>query len=147
MTTTVDRPKAKLLAPIAANVPTMGSVIDTLWSLREEKRLADAEVTKIETKIEAQEKIVMERLAEQGIRKADGRKGSVSLGETIVANVKDWATFHAYIAKTKHFHLLQRRVSDLAWRELMEKNGAKGVPGTEAFTKKKLNLRSLSETI
>ena len=33
MTITVDRPKAKLLAPIAANVPTMGSVIDALWSL------------------------------------------------------------------------------------------------------------------
>lgn len=57
-----------------------------------------------------------------------------------VAQVTDWDAFYAYIYKNKFGHLLQRRVSDPAWRELMEQG--KKVPGTTPFTKKRLNFRA-----
>jgi hypothetical protein len=41
-----------------------------------------------------------------------------------------------------YFHLLQKRVSEPAYRELLEKG--KKVPGVQPFTARKLNLRSLT---
>lgn len=147
MTEVIERPsRTKNLAKITATLKggTIGSVIDTMWALREEKRAADAVVKAIEDKISAQEGIIFERLEKEGLKKADGTKASASIGEATVASVVDWDALWAYAAKNKYFHLFQKRVSDPAWRELMEKNKGKGVPGTEAFTKRKLNLRSLT---
>ena len=147
MSEVIERPsRTKNLAKITANLKggTIGSVIDTMWALREEKREADAVVKAIEDKIAAQEEVIYERFEKEGLKKADGTKASISIGEATVASVTDWDALWAYAAKNKYFHLFQKRVSDPAWRELMEKNKGKGVPGTEAFTKRKLNLRSLT---
>lgn len=150
MTAVIDKPsRTKVLAKITATLKsgTVGSVIDDLWALREKKRAADAVVSKIDEEIKAQEEIVYERLDKEGLKKADGTKASVSVGEATVASVTDWDALWTYISKTKNYQLVQKRVSDLAWRELMGLSKGKGVPGTEAFTKKKLTLRSLSPTV
>ena len=139
---TRTRTLAKVTAVLKGG--TIGSVIDDMWALREKKRKADLVVKGIEEEIAAQETIVFDRLEKEGLKKADGTKASVSIGEATVASVTDWDALWAYAAKNKYFHLFQKRVSDPAWRELMEKNKGKGVPGTEAFTKRKLNLRSLT---
>ena len=147
MTEVIDKPtRTKTLAKVTARLKgdTIGSVIDDMWALREKKRKADLVVKGIEEEIAAQETIVFDRLEKEGLKKADGTKASVSIGEATVASVTDWDALWAYAAKNKYFHLFQKRVSDPAWRELMEKNKGKGVPGTEAFTKRKLNLRSLT---
>ena len=147
MTEVIDKPtRTKTLAKVTAvlNGGTIGSTIDAMWALREKKRKADLIVKGIEEEIAAQEIVVFDRLEKEGLKKADGTKASVSIGEATVASVTDWDALWAYAAKNKYFHLFQKRVSDPAWRELMEKNKGKGVPGTEAFTKRKLNLRSLT---
>ena len=147
MSEVIEKPtRAKTLAKVTAVLKggTIGSVIDDMWALREKKLKADLVVKGIEEEIAAQETIVFDRLEKEGLKKADGTKASVSIGEATVASVTDWDALWAYAAKNKYFHLFQKRVSDPAWRELMEKNKGKGVPGTEAFTKRKLNLRSLT---
>lgn len=147
MSEVIDKPtRAKTLAKVTAvlNGGTIGSTIDAMWALREKKRKADLIVKGIEEEIAAQEIVVFDRLEKEGLKKADGTKASVSIGEATVASVTDWDALWPYIAKNKYFHLVQKRISDPAWRELMEKNKGKGVPGTEAFTKRKLNLRSLT---
>ena len=147
MSEVIEKPtRAKTLVKVTAVLKggTIGSVIDDMWALREKKRKADLVVKGIEEEIAAQETIVFDRLEKEGLKKADGTKASVSIGEATVASVTDWDALWAYAAKNKYFHLFQKRVSDPAWRELMEKNKGKGVPGTEAFTKRKLNLRSLT---
>ena len=147
MSEVIEKPtRAKTVAKVTAVLKggTIGSVIDDMWALREKKRKADLVVKGIEEEIAAQETIVFDRLEKEGLKKADGTKASVSIGEATVASVTDWDALLAYAAKNKYFHLFQKRVSDPAWRELMEKNKGKGVPGTEAFTKRKLNLRSLT---
>ena len=147
MSEVIEKPtRAKTPVKVTAVLKcgTIGSVIDDMWALREKKRKADLVVKGIEEEIAAQETIVFDRLEKEGLKKADGTKASVSIGEATVASVTDWDALWAYAAKNKYFHLFQKRVSDPAWRELMEKNKGKGVPGTEAFTKRKLNLRSLT---
>lgn len=123
---------------------TLGGSIDDLWKLREQKRVAEAAVKEIETKIATAEEVVMEKLDKEGLDKAQGKAASISVSSNVTANVIDWDAFHAWIGKTKSWHLLQKRVSDPAYRELLEQG--KRVPGAQPFTKRRLNLRSLSST-
>jgi hypothetical protein len=120
----------------------MGPLIDGIWEKREQKRKLAAEIEKIEGEIAAMEEALLARMDQEGIDKSTGKKASVGVSEVISANIKDFDEFAAYVKKTGYFHLFQRRVSDVACRELFEKHGK--IPGLEPFKKRKLNVRTLS---
>lgn len=58
-----------------------------------------------------------------------------------VPQIKDWGAFEKYILRHKRLELLQRRVSPVAWRALLEELGT-AVPGVVPFSKRKLSVRS-----
>lgn len=120
---------------------SLGAVIDQIWAAREEKRRLEAEVGEIEAKISELEQQLIERLDAEGLDRATGSKATVSVSTNTVANVTDWDAFWQFILKNKYTHLLQRRVSDPAYRELLEQG--KKVPGVEPFLKRRLNVRSI----
>lgn len=120
----------------------LGSMIDSLWQLREDKRKSEAATKLIEKDIEAAETELLERLDKEGMDKATGKLGTISVGEALVGTIEDWDAFTAFLAKTKNFQLVQRRISDVAYRELL--GMGKPVPGIKPFTKRKLNLRSVT---
>ena len=66
------------------------------------------------------------------------KAGTVSILESIVPHVKDWSLVHEYVRKHGAFHLLHRRMSAPAFRELLEME--EDVPGTEALTKRTIGL-------
>lgn len=137
--------KKKVAAKVADRLTgTLGSAIDKAHQLREKKREAEKVVKDIEAEIEANNEILFERLDAQDLKKGEGKLASVSITSTVVANVEDWPTFWAWIAKNKHFHMVQKRASDPAVREIWE--SGKTIPGVTPFTKRTLNLRSLSPT-
>lgn len=144
MTEVLDKPSRAKTAktPAAPPVLTLGATIDKMWQLREDKRAAEAVTKKIESEIKDLEAAMFEKLDAQDTSKAEGRKASVSISETIVGNVEDWESFWPYIAKHKFFHLVQKRVSDPGLRELWALG--KKTPGVVPFTKRTLNLRALS---
>jgi len=119
----------------------LGKIIDKMFDLREKKRSLDAEAAKVEAEYKEQEELLMERMTKEDTDKAAGKKASVSISTGIVANVTDWQAVEAFVKKTGNFQLYQRRISDAAYRELMETSGKKGVPGMEPFTKRRINLR------
>lgn len=123
------------------SAPTMGALIDSIWASREEKRRLEVQVKEVETTIAELQTQLMERMEAEGTDKAQGAKASVSISKNVVADVQDWDAFWAYVIKKKYTHLLQRRVSDPAYRELLE--AGQNVPGVEPFTKRALNVRSL----
>lgn len=120
----------------------LGSMIDNLWQLREDKRKSEAATKLIEKDIEAAETELLERLDKEGMDKATGKLGTISVGEALVGTIEDWDAFTAFVAKSKNFQLVQRRISDVAYRELL--GMGKPVPGIKPFTKRKLNLRSVT---
>jgi len=126
---------------VKARPASTGALIDQLWAAREEKRTLEAQVKEVEATIDDLQKNLMERLEAEGLDKATGTKGSVSISTNTVAAVEDWDAFWAYIIKNKYTHLLQRRVSDPAYRELLE--AGKKVPGVQPFMKRTLNLRTV----
>ena len=127
---------------VKTRAPSVGAIIDQIWATREEKRRLEAQVKEVSLKIEEQESQLMERLEKEGLDKATGTKASVSVGTSVVADVQDWDAFWAYIFKNKYSHLLQRRVSEPAYRELLD--AGKKVPGVLPFTKRKLNIRTVA---
>ena len=120
---------------------TIGSRIDALNQLREDKRALEEKIKVIEGSYHELEEALMEDLKTQGMDKATGKKASVSVSSTVVGNLVDDKAFFAYVKRTGYFHLLQRRLSDPAIRELLESKGS--IPGVEPFVKKRLNLRTL----
>lgn len=118
----------------------LGTEIDALWQLREDKRAADAIVKAIEKDIEAKEEALLARLDKEGLDQAKGKQGSLSIGESLNGTIEDMGALVQWMAKTENYQLVQKRVSDPAYRELL---GMGPVPGVKPFTKRKLNLRSI----
>ena len=123
-------------------VKPLGNIIDALWEKREAKRAAEAKVTAIQSELDELEAEVIERLDAEGLDKANGKNAAVSTSTNIIAQVEDWEVFWAYIIKNKYTQMLQKRVSDPAYRELLEMG--KNVPGVKPFSKRRLNLRTSS---
>lgn len=124
---------------------TIGQKIDKLHEVREKIRKLEATVKELEGTYDGIETALMEQLSSQGIDASRGTKAGCSITKTVVAQVVDWDAFYAFIKKTGYFHLLQKRVSDPSFRELLEQKGEATVRkhGVEPFTKKRLNLRAI----
>lgn len=134
--------KAAKVAGVTAKLTTnIGDMIDQLVALRDRKRELEAQVEEIEGQYKGVEEQLMEKLTEQGINGSNGTKASCSITKTTVANVTDWDEVFKYVKKTGYFHLFQRRLTDAAYRELLE--AGKKVPGVQPFVKRRLNLRAL----
>lgn len=123
-----------------AGQAAIGKTIDKIFSLRKKKAELEAAVKDVEGQIALLDAEVLESLEASGVEKTATKHGTVSISTSTVAQVTDWDAFLAYIYRHKYGHLLQRRVSDPAWRELIEQG--KKVPGTTGFTKKRLNYRA-----
>lgn len=119
-----------------ARTPTVGSLIDKLDDLREKKRKADLVVKELETQYSELDTVLIQRLQAEGMQKASGKKATYSLGEEVVATVNDWDIAWKTIAKQPQ--LMQRRISNPAFRELLEHSKIKfgNVELTEAEEKK-----------
>ena len=117
-----------------------GTTVDKLVGLRNKKRDLEASVKSLEGQIEELQSQLLEEMETAGVDKFSGKLGTVSISTNVVANVEDWDALYPYIAKNKLWHLLQRRVSDPAYRELLD--AGKKVPGVQPFSKKRLNLRA-----
>lgn len=122
---------------------SIGTRIDGLNTLREQKRVLETQVKMIEEKYKAEEEELILQMEAEGVDKSTGKTASAGISTNIVANIVDWDALTKYIKKTGYFHLLQHRVSDPAARELFETKGA--VPGLEPFTKKRLTLTKLNK--
>lgn len=142
MSEALEKPRArKAAAPAKTVKPTLGATIDKMWKLREDKRALDAQIKAIDVEIKALETDMFELLDAQDTRKAEGKNASVSINESVVCNVEDWDALWPWIAKTKNFHLIQKRVSDPGVRELWALG--KVIPGAQPFIKRTLSLKSL----
>lgn len=120
----------------------IGPAIDELFELRSRKQELESQIKAIEAEYAEIEESLLAKLKAEGTDKGAGKRASVSVSTTTVGNLEDADKFFAYVKKTGYFHLLQRRLSDPAIRELMASKGS--IPGVTTFDKVRLNLRVLS---
>jgi hypothetical protein len=120
----------------------LGALIDSINEVRESRRILAAQDKELEATYKDLEEKIKARLDAEGMDKATGKKATASLTTVTVATIKDWDAVCKWVKKTGHFQLFQRRISDPAYREILELKKA-GVPGLDAFDKINLNLRAL----
>jgi hypothetical protein len=109
----------------------LGACADLLHKLRAQKAKEAKKVAAIDEKIKAVKKHLIEKLEEQGADGVAGRSAKVGIVTKVVGSVKDWERFWKYLHRTKHHHLMQRRVSNTALREMWA--DGKKIPGVERF--------------
>jgi len=119
----------------------IGSEIDKLVAAREEMRGLQKQIDAIKQIFDVNAEELRMEMENQGMKKATGLLGTVSLKDTVVGHVQDWDKVYNYILRNKAFQLMQRRISEPAFREIVELRKGKNIPGIEPFTKKGINLR------
>lgn len=127
---------AKVDAPAEVTLAHLANRRD---DLRERKRELEAEVKVIDQALAANEQEIIERLDGMGVNKFAVGKLSFSISENLVGNVEDWDQVYAYIKGNGAFHLIQRRLANAAYKELLDMGDE--LPGVVPFTKRTLNFR------
>jgi hypothetical protein len=117
---------------------TVGELSDQMWLLREKKRELEAQASAVEKEIAPLELQLLELMKNQGIEMGRGQYATFTRKESVVPVAEDWDAIYKYIARNGYFHLLHKRLSEAACRELFEKNGA--IPGMVPFTKVSIRL-------
>lgn len=123
----------------AVVVRTIGETIDEIFAMRELKRAAAAEEKKHGEAIALLEIELLAMLDAQKTDAGRGKYASVSVSEVHTGKPKDWELIWPWIAKTKQWQLVQKRISDPSYREL--RGMGKVIPGVEDFTQRNVNVR------
>lgn len=119
---------------------TTGNMIDTLHTLREERRLLEKKIEEINKEYSIIEGELLKQMKAEGLEMAKGKFASASLQEVVKPQIEDWDKFYAYIKRNDYFHLLERRPSVTGCRELFETKGK--IPGVLPITLQKVSLRN-----
>jgi len=118
---------------------TTADLIARLVDIREEKRKIKAREKELNDEWRSLEFEALTRLDDQGMDKASSKRGTISIGETVLPQVIDWDTFGEHIIQTDALYLLQRRPAAAAYRELLE--SGETVPGVDSYIHRSINLR------
>ena len=120
--------------------PTINKLLDELHETRGKiKELQEKERTLKAVQRDLEFSLVVQ-LEEQGVDIVGNEACTVSIKKEIVPTVEDWDQVHQHIIDTKQFELLQKRMSAVAYRELLTMN--MHVPGVKATELTRINFRS-----
>lgn len=116
---------------------SMAACADLLYIKRQARLAADKVAAVLKLEEQAIIDYIIDRLPKDS-GGAVGKHHKVIVYTEQKQQVKDWDKFWAYVAKTKRFDLVQKRISDNAVQDLIDDK--KKVPGVEPFTVVKVSL-------
>lgn len=119
---------------------SIGKCIDLLSEIRERKRDAEKLVKLYSGEYKELEDHILHTYDVQDISKASGDLATGSRKVDEIPTVENWDEFWEFCQKTDGSHLVQKRPSTSAVKELWE--AGQEVPGVGKFTKISLNLRN-----
>lgn len=119
---------------------TLGAAVDELYTRRADRLALQKEVELLKKEEAELSEEIMRLMDEQETTKSAGKVASAALGYNEYPVVEDWVAFYNYINETKQFHLLQRRVSDAAVKEIIHSEEGVVVPGVSLQSKRKINI-------
>ena len=117
----------------------LDTLASTRDSLREQKRLLEAEIKTLDAQLSANEQEIIELADDLGLDRFAVGKLTFSISEQTVGNVEDWDDLYQFIRDNNAFYLLQRRLANAAYKEMLDSGSA--LPGVVPFTKRSLNMR------
>jgi hypothetical protein len=107
----------------------IGDLSRKLFDLKSKKAELNKEVKELNPLIEETEKELLTKMRDEGLPSISNDLGTIYISPQVVPNVINWDMFYEFIRKTNSFHLLERRLTSTAYREMVE-NGEE-VPGVD----------------
>jgi hypothetical protein len=117
----------------------MGDLLETLTGTKKDLKKANDEVTRLNKQKDALEQAIIKAMQEMGLTQIKNEYGTISITETIYAQIEDLDVFYEHIMSTEQPWLLQKRPNVTAYRELLAQG--EQVPGLKPFTKRTLTVR------
>jgi hypothetical protein len=125
---------------VTLETPTVATLANRRFELREAKRALEAQIKVIDAELTINEVELIEAADTAGMTHFRVGKLSIAVSEQVVGNVDDWDQLYDYITTNSAFHLLQRRLGNAAYKEILD--SGETVPGVAPFTKRSINLRA-----
>ena len=122
---------------------TLGTLLTTRKQYYDKKKFIEEGELKLLNKMLSEiDSQIVRRMQDEGMSQARDTDNTATfyLNEDVVPQVEDWNTFYGYIKQNDFFHVLHKRVSAKAYRELIE-NGEE-VLGTTPKQLTTLRMRS-----
>lgn len=128
-------------APVEVTL-SLADLAEIRDDLRTQLKVVTDEEKRLKALLAENEDAILEQLDAQGVTRSGVGPYSMSISTSVVGNVTDWDATYAYIHEHEAFHLLQRRLANAAYAEILE--GGDTLPGVEPFEKRSLNFRKSS---
>jgi len=126
----------------ATDIPAEVTLADLALArdeLRTQLKTVQDEEKRLKELLAENELAIIEQLDAQGVTRSGVGPYSMSISTSTVGNVVDWDQVYAHIHEHEAFHLLQRRLANAAYAEMLEQGET--LPGVEPFEKRSLNFR------
>ena len=122
---------------------TLGTLLTTRKQFYDKKKfIEDGELKTLNKMLSEIDSQIVRRMQDEGMSQARDSLNTATfyLNEDVVPQIEDWNIFYKYIKENDYFHILHKRVSVKAYRELIE-NGEE-VHGTTPKQLTTLRMRS-----
>jgi len=123
------------------NSQPIGTLIDKMFELRENKRNLASQIKDIDTEMGELELILLDKMNEQGTTQIRSPLATATVSQQVVGHVENWDALYQHINENDAFYLLERRLANAAYRELLQMGDE--LPGVKPFTKHSISLRKL----
>lgn len=123
---------------------TIGACADKLYKLREKRYELSRQIKEIEAEEAELKEYIINNLNKQESAGVSGKIANVRVKTENVPVVEDWEAFYKYVARTKSFDMLQRRINTKAVRERIEdKKDFASKAGIGSFTTVSVSITKL----
>lgn len=116
----------------------LGELIDDLYTKRAARLEAQRKTDEAKSLEDAAKVALVDMLQELKLNGAKGAIATASIKSIKMPKIVSWDDMYAYIRANNRFDLLHKRISELAWRDMLE--AGELVPGTESVPDIKLSL-------
>lgn len=125
------------------NPKTIGSIIDSMAKLRDERRILSKQDDELKAKYDELQTELIAQLQSQGTVQGSSTKYTAAITQSEVFNITDFDAWVKFATKNKLTHAFYKQVSAPSVREFVALKGR--VPdGLEAFTKVGVSLTARS---
>ncbi len=119
---------------------TVGEMIDTLYTLKQERSKIQKQADEIKAKENEIRLKIIDDLQNNNLRGAKGSLASVTIGEKIYPNIVSKEDFFGWAVENNRFDLITKHINQAAFRAMLENEG-EIPPGTDVHTE--INITSL----
>lgn len=112
--------KKKAAIAVSHGDGLIGRLIDELHKLREQQRALTKKEKALNEKEHAKESELLGALSRAKLDGAKGKRATASVHSLLTCKVEEWPRLTAWMKRTGHFEILQKRVSTTTYKEMLD---------------------------